>query len=157
MSSSISEYRATIVWQRAGETFTDNKYSRLHEWRFDDGTVVAATASPHIVPPPHSDGRRVDPEEAFVAALSSCHMLFFLSFAARQGLLIDRYTDQAMGILADRGDGKLAMTEVTLQPAVTLANSAAGSDEMINSLHHAAHEHCFIASSVNTRISIQPR
>ncbi len=153
----MSEYRATIVWQRAGETFTDNKYSRLHEWRFDDGTVVAATASPHIVPLPHSDGRRVDPEEAFVAALSSCHMLFFLSFAARQGLLIDCYTDQATGILADRGDGRLAMTEVTLQPAVTLADSAEVNDQMIDALHHAAHEHCFIANSVSTRISIQPR
>ena len=153
----MSEYRATVVWHRDGAVFVDNKYSRLHEWEFDDGTVVAATASPHIVPPPSSDGRRVDPEEAFVAALSSCHMLFFLSLAAKQGLVIDTYTDQATGLLADRGDGKLAMTEVTLQPALTLASPGDGSDELIDALHHAAHEACFIANSVTTRVVIEPR
>lgn len=152
----MSHYLATIEWRLAGGDFLQGQYSRLHEWHFDNGTIVHATASPHIVPAPWTDGTLVDPEEAFVAALSSCHMLFFLSIAAKKGLVIEYYKDQACGILADRGDGKLAMTRVELRPAVVVADNNSVAPDLLASLHHLAHEKCFIANSVNTDISIIP-
>lgn len=149
-----SEYRATVVWERKDQDFLGNRYSRVHEWRFD-GTTVKATASPHIVPAPWSDGTLVDPEQAFIASLSSCHMLFFLALAAKKGIVIERYEDRASGVLADRGDGKLAMTEVTLNPKLTLAGDAISDPALIAEIHHRAHEKCFIANSVQTRIVIK--
>src|SRR5690349_16237019 len=110
----MSRYTATVAWRRrADETFVDQKYSRGHEWRFDGGAVVAASSSPHIVPK-HSVEAHVDPEEAFIASLSSCHMLFFLSFAAKQGLVVDDYLDDAEGTLSRDEEGQMAMTEVVL-------------------------------------------
>ena len=150
----MSDYFATVEWRLTEGDFLQGQYSRLHEWRFDNGTTVAATASPHIVPTPWSDGNLVDPEEAFVAALSSCHMLFFLAIAAKKGLVVEHYRDSARGVLADRGDGKLAMTRVDLNPAVVIANSEATTPELLNSIHHLAHEKCFIANSVTTEINI---
>lgn len=150
----MSEYHATVKWSRNGQDFLGNKYSRLHEWQFDGKQVVNASASPHIVPPPWADGDRIDPEEAFVASLSSCHMLFFLALAAKQGLSIEEYSDSATGLLTDRGDGKLAMAEVVLKPRIRFTGEATPEPAQIEALHHAAHEHCFIANSVHTKVTV---
>lgn len=150
----MSTYTATIRWSRTGEgDFTKGQYSRAHEWAFDGGAIVPASASPHIVPHPHSDIAGVDPEEAFVASLSSCHMLFFVDFARRAGLVIDAYVDEAEGILEKRPDGKLAMTKVTLHPRITWGGDAPEKAALAD-LHHRAHEACFIANSVTTEVII---
>ena len=152
----MSEYTVTVVWRRPERAvFTDNRYSRDHTWRFDGGTVVQAAASPHIVPPPLTSPANVDPEEAFVASLSSCHMLFFLSIAAKRGLVVDAYTDEAVGTLAKNAQGQLAMTHVALHPRVTYAGAepdAATED----AIHHEAHEACFIANSVKSEVTVKP-
>jgi organic hydroperoxide reductase OsmC/OhrA len=150
----MSTYTATIRWSRGdAPDFAKGQYSRAHEWAFDGGHVMKASASPHVVPAPWSDPAGVDPEEAFVASLSSCHMLFFLDFARRAGLVVDDYVDEAEGELGKRADGRIAMTRVTLHPRVTWAedppNEAALAD-----LHHRAHDACFIANSVNTEVTV---
>src|SRR6476661_9376724 len=118
-SVQMSTYTATIRWTRTGDgDFTRGQYSRLHEWLFDGGAIVSASPSPHVVPAPWSDQAGVDPEEAFVASLSSCHMLFFVDFARRAGLVLDSYVDEAEGELGNRPDGRMAMTRVTLHPRV---------------------------------------
>jgi organic hydroperoxide reductase OsmC/OhrA len=147
----MGSYTATVAWQRNGAAFTDNKYSRAHEWRFDGGAVVRGSSSPHVVRAPFSDPAAVDPEEAFIASLSSCHMLWFLSLAARRGLVVERYEDQAVGVMAKNEAGKEAMTVVTLRPKVTFAGREPDRTEL-ESLHHEAHEECFIASSVKTDV-----
>lgn len=152
----MSEYTATIVWQRNGATFTDNKYSRAHQWKFDGGAVVPGSSSPHVVRLPFSDASAVDPEEAFVASLSSCHMLFFLSLAAARGFVIDAYEDQAVGVMAKNQEGKYAMTVVTLRPKATFAGKQPTREEL-DALHHTAHEECFIASSVKTEVRCEIR
>ena len=150
----MSTYTATIRWIRTGEgDFTKGQYSRAHEWVFDGGVTVPASPSPHIVPQPWSDSGAVDPEEAFVASLSSCHMLFFIDFARRAGFILEGYVDQAEGVLEKRSDGKMAMTRVTLHPRVTWG--AGPPDEpAIADLHHRAHEACFIANSVTTVVTV---
>jgi organic hydroperoxide reductase OsmC/OhrA len=151
----LSTYTATIRWSRTGDgDFAKGQYSRAHEWVFDGGAVVRASASPHVVPVPWSDQAGVDPEEAFIASLSSCHMLFFLDFARRAGLVIDDYVDEAEGELGNRGDGKMAMTRVTLHPRVTWADQQPD-EATIADLHHRAHEACFIANSVTTEVKIE--
>jgi len=152
----MSAYTATIRWTRdPGTDFTKGQYSRAHEWAFDGGAVVAASPSPHVVPAPWSDQRGVDPEEAFVASLSSCHMLFFVDFARRAGFVVDSYVDEAEGALEKRADGKTAMTRVTLRPRVTWGG-AAPDEAGIADLHHRAHEACFIANSVTTEVKVEP-
>ena len=151
----MSEYTATVYWQRLGAVFTDNKYSRAHEWRFDGGVTVPGSSSPHVVRVPLSDPSAVDPEEAFIASLSSCHMLFFLSFAAAQGFVVDTYEDHAVGVLAKNDAGKLAMTVVTLRPNVVFSGKAPTA-EQLNQLHHRSHDECFIASSVKTDVRCEP-
>jgi organic hydroperoxide reductase OsmC/OhrA len=151
----MSTYTATIRWSRKGaEGFTKGQYSRAHEWAFDGGTVVPASPSPHIVPAPWSDANGVDPEEAFVASLSSCHMLFFVDYARRAGFVVEDYVDEAEGVLEKRGDGKTAMTRVTLRPRVTWGGEQPDG-AAIADLHHKAHEACFIANSVNTEVTIE--
>src|SRR5215218_9870861 len=151
----MSTYTATIHWQRgADEAFAKGQYSRAHEWAFDGGHVMTASASPHIVPAPWSDPAGVDPEEAFVASLSSCHMLFFLDFARRAGLVIDSYVDEAEGELAKRPDGRMAMTRVTLRPRIAWDGEAPDA-AVLADLHHKAHEACFIANSVTTEVLVQ--
>ena len=150
----LSTYTATIRWSRKGEgDFTKGQYSRAHTWEFDGGVSVPASPSPHVVPAPWSDLNAVDPEEAFVASLSSCHMLFFVDFARRAGLVIDDYVDEAEGILEKRADGKMAMTRVTLRPRITWGGSAPD-ESSIAELHHRAHEACFIANSVTTDVVV---
>ena len=151
----MSTYTATIRWHRAGDgVFAKGQYSRAHQWAFDGGAVVPASASPHVVPAPWSDPAGVDPEEAFVASLSSCHMLFFLDFARRAGFVIDDYVDEAEGVLEKRSDGKTAMTRVTLRPRVTWGGEAPEEAAVAN-LHHRAHEACFIANSVTTEVVVE--
>jgi organic hydroperoxide reductase OsmC/OhrA len=152
----MSRYRAVIEWTRVGARFTDSRYSRGHRWRFDGGVEVPASASPQVVPLPMSVTAAVDPEEAFVASLSSCHMLFFLSLASRQGFVVDDYRDEAVGVMARDAGGKLAMTQVTLRPLVRYGGEKRPSAAEEEALHHAAHEECFIARSVRTVVNCEP-
>lgn len=147
----MSSYTATVSWERGNQDFLDNEYSRGHEWRFDGGLTVPASASPDLVPRPKSVAANVDPEEAFVASLSSCHMLFFLSLAQRRKIAVDRYTDEAIGYLEENGDGKMAMTRVVLRPKCEYAGAAPDA-ATLERLHHRAHELCFIANSVTSEI-----
>ena len=151
----MSTYTATIRWSRTGEgDFTKGQYSRAHQWAFDGGAVVPASASPDIVPAPWSDAGGVDPEEAFVASLSSCHMLFFLDFARRARLVIDDYVDEAEGVLEKRADGKMAMTRVMLHPRIIWGGNPPD-EATLDALHDRAHEACFIANSVTTEVTVQ--
>ena len=151
----MAHYTAEIVWQRSGEDFLSNTYSRRHLWSFDGGASVPGSASPHVVPVPMSDPAAVDPEEAFVAALSSCHMLWFLSLAAKRGFVVDRYRDAAEGEMAKNREGKIAMTVVTLRPEAAFHGQAPTRAEL-DALHHEAHERCFIANSVKTEVRCAP-
>ncbi len=152
----MSEYSATISWQRGEhEPFVDQRYSRAHEWAFDGGVRVLASSSPHVVPLPYSVAEHVDPEEAFVAALSSCHMLTFLWLAAKAGYRVERYRDDAVGIMAKNGQGRLAMTRVTLRPRVIFGGEQEPALADLEQLHHQAHEECFIANSVNTVVTTE--
>jgi organic hydroperoxide reductase OsmC/OhrA len=152
----MASYETTVRWQRqAQEPFTDNRYSRAHEWVFDGGATVRASSSPHVVRVPLSDPAAVDPEEAFMAALSSCHMLFFLWFAARKGFVIDSYQDQALGVLGKTADGREWMSKVTLRPQIVFAGDKRPTDADVDALHHAAHAACYIANSVKTEVLIE--
>ena len=151
----MSTYTATISWTRGTQAYTDGKYSRAHKWRFDGGVEVPGSSSPHVVKPPLSDAAAVDPEEAFVASLSSCHMLFFLDFARRGGFLVDSYEDMAEGVLAKDADGRMAMTVVTLRPKVAFSGEKRPTKEELDDLHHRSHEACFIANSVKTEIRVE--
>ena len=152
----MSSYVATVVWTRAADApFKDNKYSRAHEWRFDGGTVVPASSSPSVVRVPMSNPAAVDPEEALVAALSSCHMLFFLSYAAAGGFVIDRYEDEAIGDMGKTERGT-AMVKVRLRPKITWVG-AAPSQEQLDKLHHRSHKDCYIANSVTAEIVVESR
>jgi|SRR5450432_325541 len=153
----MSEHIATIAWNRNAALFRGGRYSRAHEWRFDGGTVVPASASPHVVPAPWSDASAVDPEEAFVAALSSCHMLWFLSLAAVQGFIVDSYEDEAIGHMREIAPQRTAITDVVLHPRVAFDPTHAADRGQLDTLHHAAHERCFLANSVKTQIRIEPR
>jgi len=152
----MSEHTARIVWERGDAVFTDQRYSRAHRWHFDGGAVVAGSPSPSVVRPPLSDPAAVDPEEAFVVSLASCHMLWFLHFAAKEGLVVDAYSDDAMGLLGRTAEGRMAMTRVTLHPKIRCSGSRMPSPEALQRLHHAAHEACFIANSVRTEVRVEP-
>lgn len=152
----MSRYAATIHWQRDGAPFIDNRYSRAHRWRFDGGIDLPASSSPNVVPLPMSDAGAVDPEEAFVAALSSCHMLWFLSIAAAAGFVVDAYEDNASGTLARNAARKLVMTEVVLRPRVAFAGETRLSAEEFATLHQRAHEECYLANSVTTDVRCEP-
>jgi organic hydroperoxide reductase OsmC/OhrA len=151
----MSEYVATIRWQRGEQEFIDDRYSRGHQWEFDGGVTVPASASPNIVPLPMSVAENVDPEEAFVASLSSCHMLFFLSLAAKRGFIIDQYTDGAVGYLGKSDDGKMVMTRVVLKPDTSWSGEKIPSQQQIQKMHHRAHELCFIANSVTSEVVLE--
>jgi organic hydroperoxide reductase OsmC/OhrA len=151
----MSNYTATIVWERAPqEAFTDNRYGRGHQWSFDGGVSVRASSSPHVVPR-YSDPSGVDPEEAFIASLSSCHMLTFLYLAAKRGLIVNRYADSAEGMMAKNDKGRVWVSQVVLHPRIDWEGEAPAADT-IEELHHAAHEECFIANSVRTDVRCEP-
>ncbi|NAW82164.1 OsmC family peroxiredoxin [Vibrio sp. V43_P6S15P86] len=150
----MSKHFALIEWHReADEVFSDNQYSRAHIWKFDGGLQVPASPSPHVVPLPLSVEENVDPEEAFVAALSSCHMLVFLSIAAKRRYVVDRYLDEAVGELTKGENGKEWVSKVTLNPKITFAGDEQPTRSQLEKMHHMAHENCFIANSVKTEVT----
>ena len=149
----MSEYSAKVSWYRgADEAYLDNKYSRGHEWSFDGGTIIPASSSPLVVPLPYSLEQNVDPEEAFVASLSSCHMLFFLSIAANRKYIVDEYVDRPIGIMDSDKDGKESMIRVTLRPRIKFSGENQPGFALLENMHHLAHEQCFIANSVKTEV-----
>ena len=150
----MSEYKVTVKWERNDETFVDNKYKRGHSLVFD-GLTVPGSSSPHVVPV-YSDPNAVDPEEAFVASLSSCHMLWFLSLAAKQGFRVDSYSDDAVGVLSKNDENRFAITKVTLRPHVIFSGDRMPSQTEIEEIHHESHELCFIANSVKTDVRCEP-
>jgi organic hydroperoxide reductase OsmC/OhrA len=151
------EYHATIEWKRQDAAFTDNKYSRGHVWRFDGGVEVPASSAPSSVPLPYSVAAAVDPEEALVAATSSCHMLFFLYFAAKGGFVVDRYVDDAIGSMSHNESGKLYVSQIVLRPDVTFSGAKQPAAHDLATLHHHAHEECYIANSVKAEIIVRPQ
>ena len=154
----MSEYGAVIRWQKAeDEAFSDNQYSRGHTWEFDGGITVPASSSPHVVPLPFSVEANVDPEEAFIAALSSCHMLTFLGIAAKQKYVIDSYVDDAVGVLEEDESGRSSVTKVTLRPDIVFSGIKIPTAKQLDKLHHLAHKNCFIANSVKTEIVVEMR
>lgn len=149
-------YTATVVWTRGeGETFSDNKYSRGHRWSFDGGIDFMASASPSVVPLPLSREDAVDPEEAFVASASSCHMLTFLSIAAKKRFVVDSYQDKALGVMTPNEKGKLFVSKITLDPVIEFSGEKIPTPEQIADMHHLAHKECFIANSVLTEIVVK--
>ena len=152
----MGTYTARVSWTRGEQPFTDGNYSRAHTWRFDGGVQVRGSSSPRVVKPPLSDESAVDPEEAFVASLSSCHMLFFLDFARRAGFRIDSYEDNAEGVLAKGADGRMAMTVITLKPKIAFSGDRQPTSPELDELHHRSHEACFIANSVKSEVRIEP-
>lgn len=150
----MSRHMAHVRWTRGDARFTDHRYSRRHAWHFDGGVEVPASSSPHAVPVPMSSAEAVDPEEAFVASISSCHMLWFLSIAAGRGYTVDEYADEAEGFLERDGDGRMAMTRVVLRPRIAFGGDRTPSGGDIASMHDEAHHACFIANSVKTAICV---
>ncbi len=151
----MSEYTTTVSWNRGEEPFTDSRYSRAHQWQFDGGTTVPASASPQVVRAPLSDPTAVDPEEAFVVALSSCHMLWFLSIAATRGFVVDSYQDHAVGHMEKNQRGRLAITRVFLRPEIRFSGSSLPTPVQIKEMHDEAHHECFIANSVKTAVVVE--
>jgi organic hydroperoxide reductase OsmC/OhrA len=150
----MSSYQATVQWSRDGANFLDNKYSREHQWIFDGGATVTASSSPHVVPTSYSNPAAVDPEEALIVALASCHMLSFLYLAGLSGFVVDEYRDQATGKMAKNEAGKRWISEVTLHPKVLFSGQKTPDRAEIADLHHRAHEECFIANSVRTDVRV---
>jgi organic hydroperoxide reductase OsmC/OhrA len=149
------QYRATVKWKRDGSAFTDQRYSRGHSWSFDGGVTVPASSSPLSVRLPYSVAEAVDPEEALVAALSSCHMLTFLYVAAKQGFVVEEYTDDAVGEMTKNEHGKMWVSRVVLAPAIAFTGEKRPSPEQLDELHHLAHEECYIANSVKSEVVVQ--
>ena len=153
----MASYRATIDWTLAdGDDFAAGRYSRAHTLSFDGGVSVPGAASPHVVRAPYSEGAAVDPEEAFVASLSACHMLWFLHIARDAGFTVASYRDEAEGLMAKNEDGKLAMTNVTLKPYIVFKGNQP-SPQDVDHLHHRAHDECYIANSVKTDVAVEPQ
>jgi len=151
----MSEHKATIDWTRTSPDFLKGKYSREHTWHFDGGVTVSASPSPSVVPVPYSNPAHVDPEEAYVAAISSCHMLTYLYLAYQQGFQIDRYHDEAVGVMTKNEKGVPWVSLVTLYPQIAYSGDKlpAAADE--ERLHHMAHEECFIANSIKTEVTVR--
>ena len=150
----MSRHLANVSWRSDGE-FVSGRYSRRHEWRFDGGALVTASASPDVVPEPMSDPAGVDPEEALVASVASCHMLWFLSLAQQAGIDVESYADNAVGEMGRIGPGRMAVTRITLRPAIAFGG-AAPAQETLARLHEQAHERCFIANSLKTEVVVEP-
>ncbi len=150
----MSEHRAVVKWKRTGPDFRHGKYSREHTWTFDGGVTVPASSSPSAVPAPYSNPAHVDPEEAFVAAISSCHMLTFLFVAHRQGFQVDSYDDEAVGVMTKNERGVGWVSVVTLNPRISYSGETRPSPADEARLHHSAHEQCFIANSIKTEVTV---
>jgi len=152
----MAKYITEILWLRGEQDFLNNRYSRKHLLRFDGGIEIPGSSSVHVIPLPMSDTAAVDPEELFVASLSSCHMLWFLSIAAQHKFRVDRYFDAASGVLTKNADGKMVMSVVTLKPEVTFSGQPIPTRQQLDELHHQAHAACFIANSVKTEVRCEP-
>jgi organic hydroperoxide reductase OsmC/OhrA len=150
----MSQHKATIHWQYSGTDFAKGKYSREHVWEFDGGISIAASPSPSVVLVPYSNPANVDPEEAFVAAVSSCHMMSFLYVASKAGVSVTSYRDEAVGVLTKNAAGKHWISKVTLHPIIAYGDATAPSEVQIQQLHHAAHEECYIANSIKTEVVV---
>jgi len=150
----MSDHTATVSWQRTSNEFLQGKYSREHAWKFDGGFAMPASPSPLVVPVPYSNPAHVDPEEALIAAISSCHLLTFLHLASKQGFQIDRYEDTAVGTMTRNEKGVPWMSRVVLNPRIVYSGEKLPSPADETALHHHAHEHCFIANSVKAQIVI---
>ena len=152
----MADHTCTVRWERGDADFLDHRYSRAHEWTFDGGAVVRGSSSPHVVPVPKSDPSAVDPEEAFVASLSSCHLLWFLDIAARRGYRVDRYVDNAVGTMGRNARGRLAILRVVLRPSVSFGPGPQPDAAALDAMHHEAHDQCFIANSVTADVLCEP-
>jgi len=151
------EYHATVTWTRDSDAkFTDNRYSRAHRWAFDGGIEVPASSAPSSVRLPYSVAEAVDPEEALVASASSCHMLTFLYVAAKAGLVVDSYEDEAVGTMSKNERGKLFVSKIALRPRIVFGGDKQPSASEIDALHHAAHEECYIANSILSEVVVEP-
>ena len=152
----MSTYTATIQWSRQpGEAFTDRRYARRHAWAFDGGQTVPASASPQVVRPPLSDPAGVDPEEALVAALASCHMLFFLDFASRAGFAVASYRDDPVGVMEKDARQREWMSRITLKPQIKFDGEKRPSAAEVAALHAKAHDHCYIANSIKAEVRVE--
>ena len=151
----MSKHQATVSWKRADKDFINGRYSREHTWRFDGGVVVPASPSPSVVPVPWSNPANVDPEEAYVAAVSSCHMLTFLYLASKEGFQVDSYDDEAIGAMTKNERGTPWVSAVTLHPKIVYSGLKQPTPSQEKHLHHEAHEQCFIAQSIKTQITVQ--
>lgn len=145
-------YTALVRWTADAEAHRSGRYSRAHEWRFDGGAVVPGSSAP---PVPGSDPAAVDPEEALVASVSACHMLFFLAFARQKGLVVTGYEDEAEGVMTPNEAGKLYISAVTLRPRLTVEGEADPS--VVAECHHRAHDECYIAHSIRADVRVEPR
>jgi organic hydroperoxide reductase OsmC/OhrA len=152
----MSEHKAAISWTHSRGDFLKGTYSREHTWTFDGGLAIPASPSPSAVPIPYSNAANVDPEEAFVAAISSCHMLTFLHMASRSGFEVSAYEDQAVGVMTKNERGRAWVSSVVLRPRIAYRGERIPSPEEEGRLHHHAHEQCFIANSVKTEITVMP-
>ncbi|MES2595901.1 MAG: OsmC family protein [Verrucomicrobiota bacterium] len=150
----MSSHTAIIRWQNTGPDFLQRRYSREHTWEFDGGAVVPGSPSPHVVPAPWSNAASVDPEEAFVASVSSCHMLWFLHVALDTGFEPQSYEDHAEGVMTKNERGKFWISRVTLHPKIVWKGAKQPSPDEVAHLHHKAHEECFIANSIRTEIVV---
>jgi organic hydroperoxide reductase OsmC/OhrA len=153
----MAEHLATVTWQgtAAPADFVKGKYSREHTWAFDGGVTVAASPSPSVVPAPWSNPANVDPEEAFVASIASCHLLTFLYVAMKKGFALASYRDAAIGVMTKGANGVPWVSKVTLRPQIEWAGDKRPTAPELDELHHAAHEQCFIANSVKTEIVVE--
>lgn len=150
-------YQALVEWSREGAVFRGQRYSRVHRWRFDGGAELRASSSPHVVKGSNSDPSAVDPEEGFLAAVSSCHMLWFLSVAADKGYVVDDYRDEPTGAMSAVSGGRQALTHVVLRPEVKFAPETPCAGAQLEALHHEAHSQCFLASALRYPLRIEPR
>jgi organic hydroperoxide reductase OsmC/OhrA len=152
----MTVHTVEALWQRGAQDFLDQRYSRGHLLRFDGGLAIPGSSSPQVVPVPMSDPTALDPEEAFLSALSSCHLLWFLSIAAGRGFRVDRYFDAASGVLATDEAGRTMMSQVTLRPEVAFSGDTLPTRAQVEQMHEHAHQQCFIANSVKTAVRCEP-
>nr|ACO70925.1 OsmC family protein [uncultured Verrucomicrobiota bacterium] len=153
----MSTHTTLTRWSRTGPDFLRRRYSRAHTWSFDGGLTVPASSSPHVVPPPWSDPGGIDPEEAFVASVSSCHMLWFLDVACSAGFVVEHYEDEAIGVMSENERGVLWISRITLRPRITWGGDRHPAPGEVEHLHHLAHDQCFIAASIRTEVVVEPR
>lgn len=151
----MPQHKATISWRNNGEDFLRRRYSREHTWTFDGGIVVTASSSPSVVPRPFSNPAAIDPEEAFIAAIASCHMLTFLFLASKQGFEVRAYDDEAVGEMTNNEHGAMWVSTVVLSPRIQYRSERVPTDEEARRLHEEAHHQCFIANSIKTKVSIE--